>query len=142
MINVIRFKENLSPKKFQGQLISYEILIDRKNLKELIVYAAKEKGFSWQEAKETVVCLEQLHKSISQTGEYLILVSSSCLMNGVEDSLDVGLSPIKTQVSSNEIEWEFKILGEDSKIAELKFIFHRPQIIQAINELPKKTLNK
>lgn len=142
-IQTILFRENRNPPKFKGELRSVEVFVDRLPLTKLIADMAIDNGFSWQDQRDTIVCLEFLHESADKTGKFPILVGSHCLINGLVDAADVSLCPVDVEITDNTIRWRIQFLApllpDNKRNICLEFFFDRAQFLKALNSVPKET---
>ena len=140
VINKARFQRNFSPPKFAGKVVSFALYVDGQEICGLIENAAKASGFRWIDSSNVILCLEELHRSVEEDGDYAILTGSHCLMNGIRDPNDINLAPIQCRTNDDFVRWHLNILNLGAPAAFLCFVFHRPQLARSIEALPLNTL--
>src|SRR5580765_8437451 len=113
-VQIIKFEKDENYRRFKDVIHSYFVFVDGTELAtHLTDYLRRElgKGAQWTERNNTLLYLEELHRSVKQSGSYPLLVGSHCLSNGVVSTEDVCLGNVEVEVAPKTVTWKIHIMG-------------------------------
>lgn len=139
-IQKLSVEKRVAPMKFKGKLSALSVFVGRQDILTMIPSAAESRSLVWQEAANTVLYLEELHRTLEAEGEYSIFVSSHCLMNGLVDTRDVLLGLVSVQRKESQVQWSLPVysleLAPGEQAFTMEFHFDEQQYAKALSDLP------
>lgn len=86
--------------------------------------------------------MQELRKSLDQSGSFEILICANCAASGYRSCGDLALKPFSVVHKDHYVEWVIESPGHDNteegKVF-LTFKFHRPQYIAEVKKIESMT---